>query len=188
MDSLYFDTLPCSSRTDFIFLSSKITANSDCNHEIKRFLLLGRKTVTNWDSVLKSITLPTKVSLVRALVFPVVMYRCDNWTIKKAEHWRINAFELWCQRRLSRVPCYKEIKPVSPKGNQLWIFIGRTDAEAEAPVLWPRDSKSQLIGKAPDWEQEKDFSSGKDWGQEEKGATEDEMVGWHHQLNGYEFE
>ena len=91
---------------DFIFLDSKITADGDCSHEIKRFLLLGRKTITNLDSILKSrdITLPRKICLVKAMVFPVVMYGCESWTIKKAEHRRINAFELWCWRRLLRVP------------------------------------------------------------------------------------
>ena len=101
-----------------------------------RSLLLGRKAMTKLDSILKSrdITLPSKVHLVKAMVFPVVMYGCDSWTIKKAEHWRTDAFKLWCWRRLLRVcplDC-KEIKSVSPKGNQSWIFIGRTDAEAEA--------------------------------------------------------
>ena len=92
--------------TDFILLGSKITADGDCSHEIKRRLLLGRKAVTNLDSIFKSrgITLPTKVHLVKALVFPVVMYGCESWTIKKAECWRIDAFELWCRRRLLRVP------------------------------------------------------------------------------------
>ena len=92
--------------TDFIFLGSKITADGDCSHEIKRCLLFGRKAMTNLDSVLKSrdITLPTKVHLVKAMVFPVVMYRCESWTIKKAECQRIDAFELWCWRRLLRVP------------------------------------------------------------------------------------
>ena len=101
-------------------------------------MLLGRKAMTNPDSVLKSrrTTLPTKVHLVKAMVFPVVMYRCESWTIKKAECQRIDAFELWCWRRL------KEIKPVYPKGNQSLIFIGRTGAEAETPVLWPPDVKS----------------------------------------------
>ena len=91
---------------DFIFLSSKITADGDCSHEIKRHLLLGRKAMTNLDSILKSrdITLPTKVCLVEAMVVPVVMYGCESWTMKKAEHWWIDAFELWCWRRLSRVP------------------------------------------------------------------------------------
>ena len=92
--------------TDFIFLGSKITADGDCSHEIKRHLLLGGKAMTNLDSILKSrdITLPTKVYLVRAMVFPVVMYECESWTVKKAEHQRIDAFELWCWRRLLRVP------------------------------------------------------------------------------------
>ena len=92
---------------DFIFMGSKITADGNCSHEIKRCLLLGRKVMTNLDSILKSrgITLPTKVCLVRAMVFPVVMYGCESWIIKKDEHWRIDAFELWCWRRLLRVPC-----------------------------------------------------------------------------------
>ena len=113
------------------------------------------------------------VALVKAMVFPVVMYGCESWTIEKAEHWRTDDFELWCWRRTLESPLdSKKIKLVHPKGNQPWIFIGRTDAEAEAPVLWPPDVISWLIGKDPD--------AGKDWRQEEKGATEDEMVGWHH--------
>ena len=106
---------------DFIFLGSKITADGDCSHEIKRCLLLGRKVITNLDSILKSrdITLLTKVHLVKAMVFPVVMYGCESWATKKAEHRRIDAFELWCWRRLLRVPLdCKEIQPVNPKGNQ----------------------------------------------------------------------
>ena len=113
------------------------------------------------------------------MIFPVVMCGCESWTIKKAEGWRIDAFELWCQRRLLRVPWTARRAKVNPKGNQSWIFIGGTDSEAEAPILWPPDGKSQLIGKDPD--------AGKDWGQEEKGMTEGEMVGWHYQLNGHEF-
>ena len=123
---------------DFIFLSSKITADSDCSHEIKRRLLLGRKIMTNLDSSLKSrdITLPINVCLVKAMVFPVVMYGCESWTKKKAEHWRIDAFELWCCRKLLRVPwTASRSNPVHPKGNQSWIFIGRTDAETEIPIL-----------------------------------------------------
>ena len=110
--------------TDFIFLGSKIAAHGDCSHEIKRCLLLGRKAMANLDSILKSrdITLLTKVHLVKAMVFPLVMYGCESWTIKKAEHWRIDAFQLHCWRRL--LDC-KEIKPVNPKGNQSWIFTGR---------------------------------------------------------------
>ena len=141
----------------------------------------------NWlshlDSILKSrdITLPTKVRLVKAMVFPVVMHGCESWTIKKAEH-----LKNWCFWTVvlektfeSPLDC-KEIKAVSPKGNQSWIFIGRADAEAEAPIIWPCDAKNWLIGK--------DSDAGKDWRQEEKGMTEDEMVKWHYWLNGHEFE
>ena len=131
---------------DFIFLGSKITADGDCSHEIKRCLLLRRKVMTNLDSMLKSrdITLPTKVHLVKAVVFLVVMYGCESWTTKKAECRRIDAFELWCWRRLLRVPGTARrsnqsfLKEISP-----WVFIGRTDdAEAETPILWPPDAKS----------------------------------------------
>ena len=168
--------------SDFIFSCSKITADGNCIHEIKRHLLLGRKSMTNLNSILKNrdISLPTNVCLVKAMVFPVVMYECESWTINKAEHQRIDAFELWCWRRLvSPLDC-KEIQPVNPKGNQSWIFTGRTDAEAEAPIFWPPDAKSWLIGK--------DLDAGKDWRQEEKGMTEDERVGWHHWRDGHEFE
>ena len=112
------------------------------------------------------------------MVFPVVIYGCESWTVKKAENRRIDTFELWCWRRLLRSLDCKENQPVKPKGNQPWIFIGRTDAES--PIIWPPDAKSQLIGKDPD--------AGKDWRQEEKGTTEGEMAGWHHWLNGHEFE
>ena len=167
----------------FIFGGSKITADGDCSHEMKRLLLLGRKVMTNLDSILKSrdITLPTKAHLVKAMVFPVVMYGCDSWTLKKAEHGRIDAFELWCWRRLLRVPwTARRSNQSNPKGDHSWVFTGRTDVEAETPILWPPDVKSWLTWKDPD--------AGKDWGQEEKGTTEDEMVGWHHRLNGHEFE
>ena len=165
------------------FLGSKITLNGNCIHEIKRHLLLGRKVTTILDSILKSrdTTLPTKVCLVKAMVFPMVMYGCESWTIKKSGCRKIEVFELWCWRRLLRVPwAANKIKPVHPKGNQSWIFIGRTHAEAEAPILWPPDAKNWLTGKDPDAEQ--------DWKQEEKGTTEDKMVGWCHRLNGHEFE
>ena len=112
--------------------------------------------------------------------YPVVMYGCESWTIKKAEHRRIDAFELWCWRRLESPLDCKEIPPVHPKGNESRIFIGKTDAEAETSTLWPPDAKSWLI-----W---KDADTGKDWRQEKKWMTEDEMVGWHHRLNGHEFE
>ena len=126
--------------------------------------------MTNLDSILKSrdITLPTKVHLVKAMVFPVVMYGCESWTVKKAERWRIDAFELWLEKTLESPLDCKEIQPVHPKGDQSWVFIGRTDVEAETPVLWPPDAKKWLVGKDPD--------AGKDWGQEEKGMTEDEMA------------
>ena len=166
--------------TDFIFLGFKITADGECSREIKRRLLLGRKAMTKLDSILKSwdITLLTKVHIVKAMVFPAVMYGYKSWTIKKDECWRNDAFELWCWRRLESPLDCKEIKPVNPKGNQPWIFIGRTDAEA--PIFWLPNVKSWLIGKDPD--------AGKDWRQEEKGTIEDEVVEWHHWLNGYEFE
>ena len=123
---------------DFIFLGSKITANGDCSHEIKRRLLLERKVMTNLESILKSrdITLPTKVRLVKVMVFPVVMYGCESWTVKEAECQRIDAFKLWCWKTLeSPLDCNK-IQPVHPKGDQSWVFIGRTDAEAETPIFW----------------------------------------------------
>ena len=159
-----------------------ITADCDWSHKIKRRLLLGRKVMTNLVSILKStdITLPTKVHLVKAMVFPVVMYGCESWSVKKAEHRRIDAFGLWCWRRLESPLDCKEIQPVHPKGNRSWVFIGRTDVEAETPILRPPHVKSWLIGKDPD--------AGRDWGQEEKGMTKDEMAGWHHPLDGHEFE
>ena len=136
--------------------------------------------MTNLDKILKSrdITLPTKVHLVKTMVFPVVMYGCESWTVKKADHQRIDAFELWCWRRLLRVPWTARrsnqsiLKEISP-GCSLEGY-----AKAETPVLWPPHA-SGLIGK--------DSDAGRDWGQEEKGTTEDEMAGWHHQLDGYEF-
>ena len=132
--------------SDFILGGSKITADGDFSHEIKRSLLLGRKFMTNLDSILKSRdnTLPTKVHLVNTMVFPVVMYGCESWTVKKAELQRIDAFELWCWTRLlSPLDC-KEIQPVHPKGDQSWVFIGRTDAKAETSILWPPHVKSSL--------------------------------------------
>ena len=161
--------------SDFILGGSKITADGDCSHEIKRRLLLERKVMTSLDSILKSrdITLPTKVHLVKAMVFPVVMYGCESWTIKKAEHQRTDAFELWCWRRLLRVPwtarrANQSILKISPgislEGMMLKLKLH--------PVLWPPHVKSRLIGK--------DSDGGRDWGQEEKGMTEDEMAGRHH--------
>ena len=167
---------------DFIFLGSKITVDGNCSHKIKRHLFLGRKAMTNLDSILKSrgIILPTKFRIVKAMVFPVVMYGCESWTIKG---WAPKSWCFWSEvlekTLQSPLEC-KEIKPVRPKGNQSWIFIRRTDAEAETPTLWPPDSKNWLIWKDPD--------VGKDWRWEEKGTTEGEMVGWHHGLSGCEFE
>ena len=161
---------------------SKFTADGDCSHEIKRFLLLGRKVTTNLDRILKSrdITLPTKVRLVKAMVLSVVMYGWDSWTIKKAKHWRIDNFwTVVLEKTLESPFDCKEVQPVHPKGDQSWVFIGKTDIEAESPIFWPPNVKSWLIWKDPD--------AGKDWGQEKKGTTEDEMVGWHHRLNGHGF-
>ena len=130
--------------SDFIFLGFKITTDDDCRQEMKRRLLLGRKVMTNLDSIFKSrdITLPTKVHLVKAMVFPVVMYGCESWTVKKAECQRIDAFELVLEKTLESPLDYKEIQPVHSEGDQPWDFFGRNDAKAETPVLWPPHSKS----------------------------------------------
>ena len=149
---------------------------------IKRCLLLGRKAMANLDTVLKSgdITLPTKICIVKAMVFPVVMCGCESWTIKKAEHWRTDAFKLWYWRQLLGIPWTAKrsnrsnLKEVNPE------YSLERHAEAEAPVLWPPDAKSPLIGKDPD--------AGKDWRQEKKGMSEDKMVGQHYQFNAHEFE
>ena len=149
---------------------------------MKRHLLLGRKAMTNLDKVLKSrnITLLTKVCIIRAWGFPVVMYGCGRWTTKKA------VLTNWCfwivvlEKPLENLLDSKRIKTVNFKGNQSWIYIGRTNAEPEATILWPLGVKNWLIGK--------DSDAGKDWGKGEKGATEDEIVGWHHWLNGHEFD
>ena len=130
--------------SDFIFGGYKITADGDCSHEIKRCLLLGRKIMTNLDSIFQSrdFTLPTKVRLVKAMAFPVVMYGCESWTVKKAVSQRIDAFELWCWRRLESPLDCKEIQPVHSEGDQPWDFFGRNNAKAETPVLWPPHAKS----------------------------------------------
>ena len=157
---------------DFIFLGSKITAAGDCSHEIQRRLLLGRKAMTNLDNVLKSrdISLLTKVHLVKAMVFPVVMYGFESWTVKKAKCWRIYAFELWCWRRLLRGPwaarrsnqsILKEISPEYSLEDSHWRW------NANILATW-------FIAKDP--------NSGKDCKQKEKMTTENEMAGWHHQL------
>ena len=164
--------------TDFIFGGSKMTADGDCSHEIKRRFLLGSKSITNLDSILKSRDIADKGLCSSKLWF--FQQSCLDvrvWTIKKAECWRIDAFEMCCWRRLLRVPwTARRSNQFLRKGNQSWIFIGRTDAEAETPIFWPPDGKNWLTGKRPD--------ARKDWRQE-KGMTEDEMVGWHHQLDGH---
>ena len=160
--------------TDFIFGGSKITADGDCSHEIKRCLLLGRKIMTNLHSIFKSrdITLPTKVCLVKAIVFPIVVLDVLMWELDYKESWVPKNWCFWTvvlEKTLESPLDGKEIQPVHPNGNQSWIFIGRTDAEAETPILWPPDAKNWLIGKDPD--------AGKNWRQEEKRMTEDETVG-----------
>ena len=168
--------------TDFILGGSRITADDDCSHEIKRCLLLGRKAMTNLVSILKSrnITLPTKVCIVSYVFSSSHVWM---WELDYRESWAPKNWCFWTvvlEKTLENPLDCKEIQPVNPKGNQSWIFIGRTDVGAEAPVLWPPDVKNWLLGKDPD--------AGKDWRQEEKGTTEDEMVGWHHGLNEHEFE
>ena len=150
--------------------------------EIKRQLLLGRKFMTNLDSILKirDITLTTKVHLVKAMVFPVVMYGCESWDCEESWVPKNRCFwNLVLEKTLESPLDCKEIQPVHPKGNQSWVFTGRTDVEAKTPILWPPGGKSQLTGK--------DSDAGKDWRQEEKGTTDDEMARWHHWLNGHEF-
>ena len=140
--------------TDFIFLGSNVTVDGDCSHEIKRRLLLGRKAMTKLHNILKNrdITLPTNVHRVKAMVFPVVMYGCESWTIKKAEHQRIYVFELWCWRRPLRSPLdCKEIKPVNPK--ETTLNIHRKDCCWNS-ILWSPNRKHWLIGKDPDAEKD----------------------------------
>ena len=161
--------------TDLIFLGSKITADGDCSHEIKRCLLLERKAMTNLDSILKSrdITLPTKVYIVKAMVFPVVMYGCESWTIKKAECRRIDAFELWCWRRLLRVPWTARgsnqsiLKEISPEYSLEGLML-KLKLQYFGHLMGRSDSleKTLMLGKIE--------------GRKEKGTAENEMVGWHH--------
>ena len=149
---------------------------------IKLHLLLGRKVMTNLESILKScnVTLPTKFHLVKAMVFPVVMY--GLWELDYKESWALKNWFFWTvvlEKTLESPLDCKEIQPVHPKGDQSWVFIGWTDAEPETPILWSPHAKNWLVGKDPD--------AGRHWGQEEKGTTEDEMAGWHHELNGHGF-
>ena len=165
--------------TDFIFLGSKITADGDCSHEIKRSLLLGRKAMTNPDGILKCYFAK------KGLYSESYGFSSSHvwmWEVDTKKGWAKN----WClcivvlEKTLESPLDCKKIKPVNPKGNRPWIFIGRANAEVETPVLWPPDAESWLTGKDPD--------AGQDWRWEDKGMTEDEMVGWHHRFNGYEFE
>ena len=163
------------------FIGSKITADGDCSHENKRRLLLGRKAITNLDSILKSrdITLPTTVLIVKSLVFPAVVYG-GEMVHREGREMKNQCFWTVVLEKTFACPLdCKEIQPINSKGNQSWIFIGRSNAEAETPMFWPPEAKNWLIGKDPD--------AGKDWRQEKKGTTEDEMVGWHHRLNGHGF-
>ena len=165
---------------DFLFLGSKIMVDGDCSHEIRRGLLLGRKALTNLARVLKNITLLMKVHVVRTMVFPAVMYRCESWTIRKTECQRINAFKLWCWRRLLRVHWISRrsnqsiLKEINPEYSLKGLML-KLKRQYFGHLMWRADSleKTLMLGKTE---------------QEEKRTTEDEMVGWHHQLNGHEFE
>ena len=165
---------------DVVLGSSKIIADGDWSHEMKRRLLLGRKAMTNPDSILKSrdITLPTKVHLVKAMVFPVVMYGCESWTVKNAECWRTDT-SVMLEKTLENPLDCTEIQPVDPKGNQSWIFIGRTDTEAETPILGHLMRRTDSM--------EKTLMLGRIEGRRKRGTTEGEMVGWHQWLAVHEF-
>ena len=170
-----------------IFLGSKITVDGDCSHEIKRCLFLGRKDKTNLDSILRQHIKKQR----HYFSNKCLSSQSCGFSISQVWMWELGYNESWAPKNWcfwtmvlektleSPLDC-KEIQPVHPKGNQSWIFIGRTDVEAEAPILWPPDVKNQLIRKDPD--------TGNDWRREEKGMTEDEMIGWHHRLDGHEFE
>ena len=164
-----------------IFLGSKITADGDCSHEIKRCLLLGIKAMTNLDSILKSRHYFANKGL-SSQSYGFSSGHVWMWELDYKESWVPKNWGFWTvvlEKTLESPLDCKEIQLVHAKQNQCWIFIGRTDAEAETPVLWPPDVKSWLIGKDP--------NAGKDWRWEEKGMIEDEMAGWHHQLNGHGF-
>ena len=169
--------------TDFILGGSKITADGDCSHEIKRCLLLGRKVMINLGSILKSrdISLQTNVHLVKAIVFPVVMYECESWTIKKARCRRIVAFETWCWKRLLRVPWTARrlnqsiLMEINPEYSLERLMLKlKLKLQYFGHLRWRTDSPEKT-------------DTGNNWRQEQKGTTEDEMVGWHHWLDGEEF-
>jgi len=165
---------------NFIFLGSKITANGDCSHEIKRCLLLGRKAMQPRERIKKlrhyfADKGPSSQSCGFTSSYVWI------WELDHKKSWDPKNWCFWTvvlEKILESSLDFKEIKPVNPKGNQSWIFIGMTDAEAETPILWPPDGKNRFTGKDPD--------AGQDWRQEEKGTTEDEIIGWHHQVNGHE--
>ena len=168
--------------TNFILGDSKITADGDCSHEIQRYLLLGRKAMSNLYSILKNQRHYYANKGLSSQSYCFSSSHVWMWELDYKESWALKNLCFWIvvlEKTLER-PLDCKIKPVRRKGNQSWIFIGRTDDEAEVPILWPLDAKNWLIGKDPD--------AGKDWRQEEKGTTEDEVVGWHHWLNGHEFE
>ena len=168
--------------SDFIFLGSKITADGDCSHEINRHLLLGRKAMINLDSILKSRHYFASIGTF-SQSYGFSSSHIWMWELDYEESWALKNWCFWTvvlETTLESPWDCKEIQPVHPKGNQSWIFIGKTDVEAETPILLPPDVKNWIIWKDPD--------AGKDWRWEEKGMTEDQMVEWHHQLNGHEFE
>ena len=167
--------------TDFLFLGSKITVDGDCSHEIRRWLLLGRKAMTNLNSVLlvsRDVTLPTKVHIVKAIGTSghVQLWKLDSkeGRMPKNRCLRTAVLEKTPESNLDS----KDIRPVNLKGNQVWILVGKTDAKAETPVFWSSDANSWLIGRVPD--------AGEDWGQKEKRPSEDEVTGWRHWCNGHE--
>ena len=169
--------------TDFILGNSKITADGDCSHEIKRRLLLGRKAMTNLDSILKTQKYYVANRGLSSQGYGFSSSHIWMWELDYKESWTPRNWCFWTvvlEKTLEGPLDCKEIQPVHPKGNLSWIFIGKTDAEAAAPILWPPDEKNWFTGKDPD--------AGKDWRREKKRATEDEMDGWHHWLNGHEFE
>ena len=167
---------------DIIFLGSKITAHGDHSHEIKRHLLLGRKAKTNLDSIFKSRHYFADKDR-SSQRYGFSHSHVWKWELNLKESWALKNWCFWTvvlEKTLESPLDCKGFRSINPKGNQSWIFIGRTDAEAETPILWPPDVKSWLIGK--------DLDAGKNWRQEEKGMIEDKMIGWHHWLNGHEFE
>ena len=168
--------------TDFLFGGSKITADGECSQEIKR-LLLGGKVMTNLDSILKKQRHYFANKGLSSQSFGFSSSHVCMWELNYKDSWAPKNWCFWTvvlEKTLESPLDCKEIQSVHPGGNQSWVFIGRTDVEAETPILWPPDEKNWLICKDPD--------DGKSWGRKEKGMTEDEMVGWHYRLNGHEFE